>query len=98
MRGREVDVGEEDGGPPAVDRRFLADQRAQPVIAGDDRDDDDQRRRRDDAPGTTSVKATDGCLPCRLVLTQQQPGDHEPGDHKEDVDSDVAAGDTRMPA
>ena len=86
----EVDVGEKEGSPPAVDRRLVAHQRAEPVVAGDDRDDDDKRRRRNDAPGTASVEAEDGRAPCRLALTQQQPRDHEPRDHEEDFDADVA--------
>ena len=29
-------------------------------------------------------------MPCRLALTQQQPGDDEPRDDEEDFDADVA--------
>ena len=30
-------------------------------------------------------------MPSRLALTQKQPGDHEPRDHEEHFDTDVAA-------
>ena len=94
MDGLEVDVGEKESGPLAVDRRLMADQRSERVIGDDDSDDDDERGRRDDAPGTPSVETAEGRVPRPLALAQEQPGDDETRDDEEDFDADVTTAET----
>ena len=56
-----VDVGEKEGGPCAVYRGLVSDQRADRVVRHDDGDDDDERRHRDDAPRPAAVEAAERC-------------------------------------
>ncbi len=56
-------------------------------------DQDDQRGSGDDPAAPTAVEGEDRGVVGGRAFPQQHAGDDEAGDHEEDIDSDVAAGD-----
>ena len=88
----EVEVRQEDGRPPPVVGRVIAEDEAEEDVGGHDDDHNDQGRRGKDPSAPTRVEADDRRPTGALSFAQQQPGDHEAGDDEEDVDPDVAAG------
>ena len=88
-----MEVGQEDRRPPAVAGNLVAPQGPEPVVAGHHRDEDDHRHGRDDPSGPSCVEVEQHPHPLAPTLTQQQSGDHEPGDDEEHVNADEAAWD-----
>ena len=90
--GGEVEVGEEDRRPSTVDRRLTTGHDAQEEVRGRDRGDDHERGGGEDATATASVEGQDRRPAGRSTFAEEDAGDDEAGDHEEDVDADVAAG------
>ena len=88
-------VHQEHGRPATVERGPAAGQDTQERIGRGDRDEDDQGGRRDDPSAAPPVEGQDRCPARGCPFTEQDAGDHEPGDDEEHVDADVAATDHR---
>ena len=91
IRGLVVDVAKKEGGPCAIYRGLVSDQRTDRMVRGNDCDDDDQGCHWDDPSCASSVEVAKRGVSRRVTLAEQQSRDDESRYDKEDLNTDVTA-------
>jgi hypothetical protein len=90
-----MDVGEEQRSPSGTGGNNLCPTGSVDDAIGEAGNDNDQYGQRDDPASPAAVEGQDARSACRNALSKEDAGDDEPGDDKEDIDTDITCGQMR---
>ena len=89
-----MEVGEEGCCPTTVISGAVAGHHTEHHIGEHHGDQNHHCRRRKNAPAPPGIEVEDGSPAGSLAFSEQEAGDHETGDHEEDIDPYIATGET----